>query len=172
MTTSARSGTAGPRLSARAIRVGVDEVLLRVDLEDGRLIAVPVVWFPRLAEATDEQRRNWRLVGRGVGIHWPDLDEDISVENLLGADGELLMDRGPSAREAADRQPRDRGRPRAGARRQSPLHPSAGVARPGGEVQSAMGQATSDPAFREIVEEVDVPDDDEHPLFRRIRPEG
>jgi Protein of unknown function (DUF2442) len=57
---------------------------LTVRLEDGRTIAVPTVWFPRLAMATDEQRSNWRLIGHGVGIHWPDIDEDISVENLLG----------------------------------------------------------------------------------------
>ena len=48
------------------------------------------VWFPRLEAATDEHRNNWRLIGRGVGIHWPDLDEDISVANLLASDGELI----------------------------------------------------------------------------------
>ena len=56
---------------------------LLVDLSDGRSIAVPVVWYPRLFHATDRERNNWRLIGRGEGIHWPDLDEDISVENLL-----------------------------------------------------------------------------------------
>jgi Protein of unknown function (DUF2442) len=50
-----------------------------------RELAAPLAWFPRLAEATDEQRRNWRLIGRGHGIHWPDVDEDISVESLLRA---------------------------------------------------------------------------------------
>ena len=62
------------RLSART---------LTVDLADGRSIAVPLTWYPRLAAATDAERNNWRLIGRGEGIHWPDLDEDISVENLL-----------------------------------------------------------------------------------------
>ena len=56
---------------------------LTVDLSDGRTISVPVAWFPRLLHATPEERKNWRLIGNGSGIHWPDLDEDISVENLL-----------------------------------------------------------------------------------------
>jgi hypothetical protein len=56
---------------------------LTVDLDDGRTISVPLVWYPRLLHATPEERNNWRLIGRGEGIHWPDLDEDISVENIL-----------------------------------------------------------------------------------------
>jgi hypothetical protein len=56
---------------------------LSVDLADGRTIAVPLVWFPRLAYGTPKERLNWRLIAGGVGIHWPDLDEDISVESLL-----------------------------------------------------------------------------------------
>ena len=56
---------------------------LTVDLSDGRTISVPVAWFPRLLHATPEERKNWRLIGNGSGNHWPDLDEDISVENLL-----------------------------------------------------------------------------------------
>ena len=59
-----------------------DEVLI-VDLADGRTITVPLAWFPRLAHGTPTERANWRLIGGGVGIHWPDLDEDISVESLL-----------------------------------------------------------------------------------------
>jgi hypothetical protein len=54
-----------------------------VDLADGRSIAVPLAWYPRLAAATDAERNSWRFIGRGEGIHWPDLDEDVSVENLL-----------------------------------------------------------------------------------------
>jgi len=54
-----------------------------VDLADGRTITVPVAWFPRLAHGSEAERANWRLIGRGQGIHWPDLDEDISVESLL-----------------------------------------------------------------------------------------
>ena len=56
---------------------------LTVDLADGRSISVPVTWYPRLASGTPGERSNWRFIGRGEGIHWPDLDEDISVENLL-----------------------------------------------------------------------------------------
>jgi hypothetical protein len=56
---------------------------LSVNLSDGRTISVPLGWYPRLAHATAEERRNWRLIGQGQGIHWEDLDEDISVEGLL-----------------------------------------------------------------------------------------
>jgi hypothetical protein len=59
-----------------------DEALI-VDLADGRTITVPLAWFPRLAQGTHAERANWRLIGGGAGIHWPDLDEDISVESLL-----------------------------------------------------------------------------------------
>jgi hypothetical protein len=59
-----------------------DEALI-VDLADGRTITVPLAWFPRLAHGTPAERANWRFIGRGAGIHWPDLDEDISVESLL-----------------------------------------------------------------------------------------
>ncbi len=61
----------------------VTEDSLVVDLSDGRSISVPVAWYPRLLHATPQERNNWRLVGRGEGIHWPDLDEDISVRNIL-----------------------------------------------------------------------------------------
>ena len=57
--------------------------LLYVQLEDGREIGVPLAWFPRLSAATAEQRANWQLLGRGVGLHWPDVDEDLSVAGLL-----------------------------------------------------------------------------------------
>jgi hypothetical protein len=61
----------------------VSEDALLVDLADGRTITVPLAWFPRLAHGTPAERANWRLVGGGEGIHWPELDEDISVESLL-----------------------------------------------------------------------------------------
>lgn len=67
-----------------AIDVDVSDILLRVILADGREMAAPLAWFPRLRDATPEQRRHWRLIGRGSGIHWPDIDEDISVRALLG----------------------------------------------------------------------------------------
>jgi hypothetical protein len=56
---------------------------LSVDLMDGRSITVPLVWYPRLFHGTYQERNNWRLIGRGVGIHWPELDEDISVEGII-----------------------------------------------------------------------------------------
>ncbi|MYD49917.1 MAG: DUF2442 domain-containing protein [Dehalococcoidia bacterium] len=63
--------------------VTVTEDTLTVELSDGRTIAVPLAWYPRLVHAIEEERGNWRLTGGGQGIHWPDLDEDISVEGLL-----------------------------------------------------------------------------------------
>ena len=63
--------------------VSLDSDALTVRLSDGRTVTVPLEWFPRLRAATVEQRANWRLIGDGVGIHWPDLDEDLSVEGLL-----------------------------------------------------------------------------------------
>ncbi|MCX7012176.1 MAG: DUF2442 domain-containing protein [Candidatus Sumerlaeota bacterium] len=68
-------------LIARHVTVTDDN--LAVDLTDGRSISVPLAWFPRLQHGAPEERGNWRLIGRGVGIHWPDLDEDISVEGLI-----------------------------------------------------------------------------------------
>lgn len=53
------------------------------DLSDGRTVSVPLAWYPRLLNGTPQERENWRLIGGGEGIHWPDLDEDISVENIL-----------------------------------------------------------------------------------------
>jgi hypothetical protein len=61
-----------------------------ISLVDGRELAVPLGWFPRLQRATDAERANWRLIGGGIGIHWPDLDEDVSVENLLLPEADLL----------------------------------------------------------------------------------
>ncbi|MBC8507607.1 MAG: DUF2442 domain-containing protein [Anaerolineales bacterium] len=58
-----------------------DELI--VELSDGRAITIPLVWYPRLFHGTEEERNNWRLIGEGEGIHWPDLDEDISIEHLL-----------------------------------------------------------------------------------------
>src|SRR5919198_6623913 len=63
--------------------VTVTEDTLSVDLSDGRTISVPLTWFPRLVHATPEERSHWRLIGKGQGIHWEDIDEDISVEGLL-----------------------------------------------------------------------------------------
>lgn len=64
-------------------KVGVTDDTLSVDLSDGRTIAAPLAWYPRLLHGTKKERNNWRVIGKGYGIHWKDLDEDISVENLL-----------------------------------------------------------------------------------------
>ena len=72
------------RLSPTAIDVHCDAIALRVILADGREISAPMEWFPRLRDATPDQRAHWRLIGRGEGIHWQDIDEDISVNALLG----------------------------------------------------------------------------------------
>lgn len=63
--------------------VRCDEDTLSVDLTDGRTITVPLAWFPRLLHATPEQRANWEIARAGFGIHWPDIDEDLSTEGLL-----------------------------------------------------------------------------------------
>jgi len=67
----------------KAISVAFDDDSLSVTLADGRVIKAPLEWFPRLRDASAEERTNWRLIGGGVGIHWERLDEDISVEGLL-----------------------------------------------------------------------------------------
>ncbi|RMD95712.1 MAG: DUF2442 domain-containing protein [Calditrichaeota bacterium] len=66
---------------AQHVRVTDDELV--VELNDGRTISVPIAWFPRLLHGTDRERAHWRLIGDGEGIHWPDLDEDIEVAQLL-----------------------------------------------------------------------------------------
>ena len=66
-----------------AVEVSTTEDTLTVDLSDGRTIAVPLGWYPRLEYASPEERANWRLIGKGQGIHWEDIDEDINVESLL-----------------------------------------------------------------------------------------
>lgn len=70
-------------IEAKAQNVIITGDTIAVDLSDGRTIAVPLAWYPRLLKGTPEERNNWRLIGDKEGIHWPDLDEDISVENLL-----------------------------------------------------------------------------------------
>jgi hypothetical protein len=77
--------TSAVRLDATAVDAKVMDDRLVVILADGRELAAPLAWFPRLLEATPEQRGNWRLIGRGQGIHWPEIDEDISIASLLRA---------------------------------------------------------------------------------------
>jgi len=69
--------------TAAAKNVRVTDRALVVELRDGRVVSVPLAWYPRLAEGSPRERRRWELLGPGIGIHWPDLDEDISVEGLL-----------------------------------------------------------------------------------------
>lgn len=71
------------RPGERVKDVRFTEDAIAVDLIDGRTITVPLAWYPRLFEATPEQRRNWRISGGGFGIHWPEVDEDLSTEGLL-----------------------------------------------------------------------------------------
>jgi hypothetical protein len=78
MTTSVTEGRA-----ALATAVTVSDEALAVELDDGRALSVPLAWYPRLLHGAPAERARWRLIGRGEGIHWPDLDEDISVEGLL-----------------------------------------------------------------------------------------
>jgi hypothetical protein len=73
---------AEPRL-ADVVSVDVTGEDLTAELSDGRRISVPLSWYPRLLHGTPEERNNWRLIGRGDGVHWPDLDEDISAENII-----------------------------------------------------------------------------------------
>jgi len=76
------SSPAEPRV-AQAMKVSITDDALSIDLVDGRSLSVPLDWYPRLAHGSREERDDWRLIGRGEGIHWPQLDEDISIEGLL-----------------------------------------------------------------------------------------
>jgi hypothetical protein len=75
--------TSEPRAGESVKDVRLTEDTLTVDLLDGRTISVPLAWYPRLLHATSEQRDNWQVSGGGFGIHWPDLDEDLSTQGLL-----------------------------------------------------------------------------------------
>lgn len=69
--------------SKYAINVAFENSKMIVFLEDGRELSIPLEWFPRLRKASEEQLNKWRLIGKGEGIHWEEIDEDIAVENLL-----------------------------------------------------------------------------------------
>jgi Protein of unknown function (DUF2442) len=79
------ASTPDPPVLATAVNVRFTDEALSVDLADGRQVSVPLEWFPRLRDATAEQRARWRSIGRGLGIHWDEPDEDISITGLLRA---------------------------------------------------------------------------------------
>jgi hypothetical protein len=85
-------GILAPTADERVADVKFTKDTLSVELWDGRTITVPLVWYPRLLNASAAQRKNWRVAGGGYGIHWPDLDEDLSTEGLLRG----LLAPGPS----------------------------------------------------------------------------
>jgi len=69
------------RIAIRNVRC--DETMLFVDLSDGRALGTPLFWYPRLLNATPTQRDNWEILGPGIGVHWPDIDEDLSLDGML-----------------------------------------------------------------------------------------
>jgi hypothetical protein len=75
--------TSAQTADERVAGVSFDADRLIVDLMDGRTISVPLAWYPRLHSATPEQRTRWEIAGGGYGIHWPDVDEDLSTEGML-----------------------------------------------------------------------------------------
>ncbi len=89
---------------AALVGVAVTDDQLSVELADGRTLSVPLGWYPRLAAATPDERSHWRAIGAGRGIHWPELDEDISVDNLLAgkpsAESQASLGRWMAARAA------------------------------------------------------------------------
>jgi len=104
------AGTRGTAISAKSADERVRDVrisndTLAVDLMDGRTISVPVHWFPRLSNATSAQRANWRVAGAGLGIHWPDIDEDISTAGLLRGNMPRIREQDNDRREAARPKP-------------------------------------------------------------------
>ncbi len=86
--------TLEPKAGEQVKDVRVTDDAISVDLFDGRTITVPLTWYPRLLHATPNQRANWRIAGAGYGIHWPDIDEDLSTRGLLlGAPAPKGMDK-------------------------------------------------------------------------------
>ncbi len=71
------------KIDPHAIDVAIDESAVHFILADGREISAPLEWFPRLRDATPKQRLNWRLIGKGIGVHWPEIDEDVAVATVM-----------------------------------------------------------------------------------------
>ena len=77
--------TLAVKLDSHAVDVAIDDASLHLVLADGREISAPLEWFPRLRDASTSQRGNWRLIGKGIGVHWPEIDEDIAVSTLMNS---------------------------------------------------------------------------------------
>ncbi len=96
--------------AVNALRVTLTDDSLAVDLSDGRTVSVPLVWYPRLLHGSPRERNNWRLIAGGEGIHWPDLDEDLSVEGIIlgraSGESQASLKRWLESREAAARKQR------------------------------------------------------------------
>ncbi|PHS23774.1 MAG: hypothetical protein COA83_09195 [Methylophaga sp.] len=75
--------TLAVKLNPQAQSIQCSDTAIIIDLVDGRTVSAPLVWFPKLSQASKSQRENWQLLGDGEGIHWPDIDEDLSVAGLL-----------------------------------------------------------------------------------------
>ena len=75
--------TLAVKIDSHAVDVQIDSNALHFVLADGREVSAPLAWFPRLRDATDEQRKKWRFIGKGIGVHWPNIDEDIAVSTLM-----------------------------------------------------------------------------------------
>lgn len=75
--------TLAVKLDSHAVDISVDDAALHFILADGREISAPLEWFPRLRDASPAQRSQWRLIGKGIGVHWPEIDEDIAVSTLM-----------------------------------------------------------------------------------------
>ena len=97
--------TLAAKAETLAVDVSCSRDALSVTLSDGRVVSVPLLWFPRLADASSRQRSDWELIGGGIGIHWEAIDEDISVASLLRPENFMrLPDKG--GRQAARRKTR------------------------------------------------------------------
>ncbi|MBI3762108.1 MAG: DUF2442 domain-containing protein [Chloroflexi bacterium] len=103
MNTSVLNPAATSPTAVLAVDVGFSMDALHIRLSDGREVSVPLEWFPRLRDATPKQRADWRLIARGIGIHWEDVDEDIAVTTLLRA-GWSNVERASAPRKKTRRQ--------------------------------------------------------------------
>ncbi|MBZ5585083.1 MAG: DUF2442 domain-containing protein [Acidobacteriia bacterium] len=104
--------TLAEKTEALAVEVSCSQDALSITLTDGRVVSAPLVWFPRLADASPRQRSDWELIGGGVGVHWEAIDEDISVASLLRPENFARMPMSAVPRRRAGRARRGTGRKR------------------------------------------------------------